>query len=319
MYWADPRTGIGYQIQVQVPLEKMKEHGDLQQLPIAVDADGRTIRLRDVTLPEKPVTAGKTVPGEYDRYNMRRTVSMTANIRGGDLGRVGDSVQTAVNELAKSDPPPRGVLVEVRGQVQPMQQMFQSLGLGLAVAVAAIFLLLTAYFQSPRLAVTVLSTVPVVAAGVALALLLTRTTLNIQSYMGAIMAIGVSVANAILLVTFAERARLAGQTPLQAGIDGARHRLRPILMTTCAMVAGMIPMALAIGEGGEQMAPLGRAVIGGLLAATATTLFVLPAVFALVQGWWPPRRPSLDPDDPESEHYEPRTGEPEASASGSTP
>jgi multidrug efflux pump subunit AcrB len=310
MYWADPRTGIGYQIQVQVPLEKMKEHGDLQQLPIAVDTDGRTIRLRDVTLPEKPVTAGKAVPGEYDRYNMRRTVSMTANIRGADLGRVGGSVQTAVNDLAKADPPPRGVQVEVRGQVQPMQQMFQSLGLGLAVAVAAIFLLLTAYFQSPRLAITVLSTVPVVAAGVALALLLTRTTLNIQSYMGAIMAIGVSVANAILLVTFAERARLAGQTPLAAGIDGAKHRLRPILMTTCAMVAGMIPMALAIGEGGEQMAPLGRAVIGGLLAATATTLFVLPAVFALVQGWWIPRRPSLDPDDPQSEHYHPSAPEP---------
>src|SRR5207249_3415779 len=140
---------------------------------------------------------------------------------------------------AKDDPAPRGADVEVRGQVQPMQEMFQSLALGLAVAVAAIFLLLTAYFQSPRLAITVVSTVPVVVAGVVLALLATRTTLNIQSFMGAIMAIGVSVANAILLVTFAERARLAGQAPLEAALDGAKHRLRPILMTTCAMVAGM--------------------------------------------------------------------------------
>jgi multidrug efflux pump subunit AcrB len=189
-----------------------------------------------------------------------------------------------------------------------MQEMFNGLLLGLGLAVAVIFLLLTAYFQSVQLALVVVLTAPAVVAGVALALLATGTTLNIQSFMGAIMAVGVAVANSILLVTFAERARQAGADATAAAVDGARHRLRPILMTSCAMIAGMIPMALALGEGGEQVAPLGRAVIGGLLAATATTLLVLPSLFAVVQGWSGRRSPSLDPDDPGSPHYEPQTG-----------
>src|SRR5437764_2680845 len=178
--------------------------------------------------------------------------------------------------------------------------MFRGLGLGLGLAVAVIFLLLTAYFQSPRLALVVVSTAPAVVAGVALALLATGTTLNIQSFMGAIMAVGVAVANAILLVTFAERARRAGGDAVTAAVEGARHRLRPILMTSCAMIAGMVPMALGLGEGGEQTAPLGRAVIGGLLVATFATLFVLPSVFAVVQGRGSVASVSLDPDDPES-------------------
>ena len=160
-----------------------------------------------------------------------------------------------------------------------------------------------AYFQSPRLALVVVSTVPAVLAGVALALAITGTTLNIQSFMGAIMAIGVAVANAILLVTFAERSRRAGTPATVAAVEGAGQRLRPILMTSCAMIAGMAPMALAFGEGGEQTAPLGRAVIGGLVAATFTTLLVLPAVFAAVQARSSTRSASLDPADPESQHY----------------
>jgi multidrug efflux pump subunit AcrB len=167
-----------------------------------------------------------------------------------------------------------------------------------------ILLLLTANFQSPRLALAVVSTVPAVLIGVVLALVLTRTTLNIQSFMGAIMAIGVAVANAILLVTFAERARRAGADPGAAAADGARHRLRPILMTSCAMLAGMLPMALALGEGGEQTAPLARAVIGGLLAATFATLTLLPAVFAVVQKRASAESPSLDPDDPDSPNFD---------------
>src|SRR5262249_41731631 len=142
---------------------------------------------------------------------------------------------------------------------------------------------------------------------VALALMVTGTTLNIQSFMGAIMAIGVATANAILLVTFAERARKQGQPATQAAVDGAQHRLRPILMTSCAMIAGMVPMALAIGEGGEQTAPLGVAVIGGLIAATITTLTILPSIFAIVQGGGSTRSVSLDPDDSTSPHYDPIT------------
>jgi multidrug efflux pump subunit AcrB len=139
---------------------------------------------------------------------------------------------------------------------------------------------------------------------VALALCATGTTLNIQSFMGAIMAIGVAVANAILLVTFAERSRRAGSAAAPAAVEAGRQRLRPILMTSCAMIAGMMPMALAVGEGGQQVAPLARAVIGGLLAATATTLLVLPSIFAVVRARSTTRSASLDPDDPESAYFD---------------
>jgi multidrug efflux pump subunit AcrB len=179
-----------------------------------------------------------------------------------------------------------------------------------------IFLLLMANFESVKLALIVVSTVPAVIAGVALSLWLTGTTLNIQSFMGAIMAIGVAVANAILLVTFAERARVgqasslseAGKMPAplsaaDSAVEGAQSRLRPILMTSLAMIAGMIPMALGLGEGGEQIAPLGRAVVGGLAAATIATLIVLPSVFAILRGRASTHSVSLDPDDPLSGHY----------------
>jgi multidrug efflux pump subunit AcrB len=229
-------------------------------------------------------------------------VSMTANIEGEDLGRVADEIARAV---AASGAPPTGVQVDVRGQVTPMREMFRGLAYGLVIAVAVIFLLLTAYFQSLRLAVVAVAAVPAVLAGIAAALLLTGTTLNIQSFMGSIMAVGVAVANAILLVTFAQRARQEGKPAAEAGVDGARGRVRAILMTSCAMIAGMIPMALGIGEGGEQTAPLGRAVIGGLVAATAATLLILPAVFALVMGRSSTASASLDPYDPASRYHVP--------------
>jgi multidrug efflux pump subunit AcrB len=160
-----------------------------------------------------------------------------------------------------------------------------------------------ANFESVKLALIVVSTVPAVIAGVTLSLWLTSTTLNIQSFMGAIMAIGVAVANAILLVTFAERSRMAGAASLDSAVEGAQSRLRPILMTSLAMIAGMIPMALGLGEGGEQTAPLGRAVVGGLAAATIATLIVLPSVFAILRGRASTHSVSLDPDDPLSGHY----------------
>jgi multidrug efflux pump subunit AcrB len=198
-----------------------------------------------------------------------------------------------------------------------MRQMFGGLaggplgeGLtgGLVLAVVVILLLLTAYFQSVRLALVVVSTAPAVVAGVVLALVLTRTTLNLQSFMGAIMAVGVATANAILLATFAEQSRREKKDSREAAVEGAKHRLRPILMTSCAMIAGMVPMALGWGEGGEQTAPLGRAVIGGLVVATFATLLLLPSVFAVVLGRSSTQSRSLDPDDPESPNFD-RGGE----------
>jgi len=192
----------------------------------------------------------------------------------------------------------------VRGQIVPLQQLMSGLRMGLLIAVIVVFLLLAANFQSFRLSIAVVSALPAVICGVLLILLLTRTTLNVQSFMGAIMAVGISVANAILLVSFAEAARREGLSVHDAVIEGARGRLRAILMTATAMIAGMIPLALATGER-AQAAPLGRAVIGGLLVATVATLTVLPAVYAVVLGRSGPGSASLDPDDPSSIYYDP--------------
>jgi multidrug efflux pump subunit AcrB len=221
-------------------------------------------------------------------------LTLQANIAGKDLGGATDRVLQAV---AKAGAPPQGVNVAVRGQVEPMRQMFSGLELGLVVAVIAIFLLLAANFQSFRLSLAVMLTIPAVIAGVAVALWLTRTTLNVESLIGTIMAMGVAVANAILLVTFAERNRVGGARVEEAAVTGAASRLRPILMTSCAMIAGMLPMAVGLGEGGSQAAPLGRAVIGGLTGATIATLIMLPAVFAILQGEHTRKSASLLPTE----------------------
>jgi multidrug efflux pump subunit AcrB len=289
-------------VQVEIPPFLMDSAAAIGQVPLkgktfaGKGGDSPPLLLRDVA----SLRSG-TMPGEYDRYNMKRVVSMTANIEGEDLGRVADHLAEA---LRAAGDPPRGVAVEVRGQVTPFREMFGGLALGLSLAVVVIFLLLTAYFQSLRLAFVAVSATPAVIAGVAVMLLATGTTLNIQSFMGAIMAIGVAVANAILLVSFAERSHREGASARDAAVEGARHRIRPILMTSCAMLAGMVPLALALGEGGEQVAPLARAVIGGLSASTLATLLFLPSVFAALQGLGGTHSASLDPDDPESPHFD---------------
>ncbi len=296
-YWPDPKSGIGYQVQVEIPYQVMDSINQVETIPIQKPHQ-EPLLLRDVAT----VSPG-TMPGEYDRYNMKRVISLTANIAGEDLGRVAGQVNQAI---ARAGEPPRGATVEVRGQITPMNEILRGLAFGLAMAIVIILLLLTANFQSIRLAIVVISTMPAVLAGVVLALWLTGTTLNLQSFMGAIMAIGVAVANAILLVTFAERYRCGDRAaPAEAAIAGAQGRLRPILMTSCAMIAGMIPMALGWNEGGEQTAPLGRAVIGGLAGATLATLFILPTVFAIVQRGARVRSASIDPADPESAQYDP--------------
>ncbi|MBP7779524.1 MAG: efflux RND transporter permease subunit [Acidobacteria bacterium] len=290
-YWADPRTGIAFQVQVQVPQPRMTSLEDLRVVPVTGSGDARPL-LGDLARIDNA-----TIVGEYDRVNGQRMVTLTANVLGDDLGRVRDRVQQAIRQAGE---PPRGASVTLRGQVAAMSETFANITAGLAVAVVVIFLLLAANFQSARLAFVVVSTVPAVLAGVVVMLLLTGTTLNVQSFMGAIMAIGVAVANAILLVTFAEQARQRGGSPLVTAIDAAQSRMRPVLMTSAAMIAGMVPMALAFGQGAQATAPLGRAVIGGLAAATLATLVVLPSVYSLVQQSARSTSPSLDPDDPDS-------------------
>jgi multidrug efflux pump subunit AcrB len=290
-YWADPRTGIAFQVQIELPQSRITDLDDLRVVPVSGDR-GSHAMLGDVARIENA-----TVVGEYDRINGERMVTLTANVAGQDLGRTVGQVDAAI---ASAGAPPRGAAIAVRGQIAAMRETFTNITAGLLVAVVVIFLLLAANFQSLRLAFVVVSTVPAVLMGVVLMLAVTRTTLNVQSFMGAIMAIGVAVANAILLVTFAEQARVHGTLPLQTAIDAARSRMRPVLMTSAAMIAGMIPMALALGEGAEATAPLGRAVIGGLAAATVATLIVLPSVYSLAQQSARVGSPSMDPDDPAS-------------------
>jgi multidrug efflux pump subunit AcrB len=287
-YWADPNSGVAYQIQVQVPQTNMNSIEQAKNIPVAFRND-EAILLRNIA----SVHEGSAV-GEYDRYNMQRMITITANIAGADLGTVAKQVERAISDAGA---PPAKVNVTVRGQVVPMRQMLDGLKTGLLLAVVVIFLLLAANFQSLKLSFIVVSTVPAVIAGVVLALWITGTTLNIQSFMGAIMAVGVAVANAILLVTFAERSRMSGAAADAAAVDGAQSRLRPILMTSAAMIAGMMPMALGFGEGGDQTAPLGRAVVGGLLIATFATVLMLPSVFTIVQARSHRRSASLEPDD----------------------
>jgi multidrug efflux pump subunit AcrB len=307
VYWADPKSGIGYQVQLQIPPAQMNSNDEVGMIPVKQNEDKAATLLRDVA----KISVG-TMPQEYDRINQRRFVSITANVVGEDLGRAVRRIEDAIAAAGK---PPRGVKVgddqgHIRGQVPVMRHMFSGLGLGLVYAVVVVFLMLTAYFQSIKLALVSVATTPAVVSGVAFALYITHTTLNTQSFMGAIMAVGVAVANAILLVTFAEKARLSGIGAAEGARVGAEERLRPILMTSCAMVAGMVPMALGLGEGGEQSAPLGRAVIGGLVVATGATLLILPAVFTVIMGRTGSTSASLHPDDPESPVYSPKSDTP---------
>jgi multidrug efflux pump subunit AcrB len=293
-FWRDPVSGNGFQIQVEIPQSKMASIEDIQTLPMLA-GNSQTL-LGDLAEVKDGTTAG-----EIDRYNMQRVVSLTANIHGKILSEAAAEVKAAINRAGE---PPRGVTVSLRGQIPPLEETVSGLQIGLLLSVAVIFLLLAANFQSIRLAFAVISTVPAVICGVIIMLLVTGTTLNVQSFMGAIMAIGVAVANSILFITFAELSRGDGRSSVDAAVEGGRGRVRAILMTASAMIAGMTPMALGLGEGSHQTAPLGRAVIGGLIAATISTLVILPSVYALLQSRAAAGSPSLDPDDPGSKYYE---------------
>jgi Fe2+ transport system protein FeoA len=296
-YWIDVKTGFDYLVQIQTPPLYMEKPEDVEILPLESVNPLVNLTIRDVAT----VRRG-TRPGELDRDMSQRYVTLTANVEGEDMGRASRQVQTAVDAAGE---PPLGVRVELMGQLPPMIAMFKALGTGLAVAVFVILVLLTAYFQSPRLALIAIGAVPGVLAGIALILFATGTGLNIESFMGSIMCLGVSVSNSVMLVTFMDDHWKKGAGSTEAAIVGASNRLRPILMTACAMTVGMVPMALALERGSQMQAPLGLAVIGGLVMSTFATLLVLPSVFAIVIGGRTARSPSIYPDDPESAHYDP--------------
>ena len=295
-YWRDPVSGNAFQIQVELPQNQMQSVEEVGGIPLMRDGRSQP-RLNDIATLKPGI-----MPGLIERYNGQHVVSLTGNLHDITLGEAAGRINHAI---ASAGAPPKGVTVRLRGEIPALEQTLSGLRIGLLLAVLAIFLLLAANFQSVRLALTVILAIPAVLCGVVLALLVTHTTLNVQSFMGAIMAIGISVANSILLVTFAERERREGLPSREAAREGASGRLRAILMTAAAMIFGMLPMAIGLGEGGAQAAPLGRAVIGGLLFSTFATLTALPSIYAILQGRASAASPSLNPTDPESRYYDP--------------
>lgn len=292
-YWRDPVSGNAFQIQVEIPQNRMSSATDLSALAVMSGTTAST------TLGDVATVAPGVMPGMIERYNGQRVVSMTANLFNITLGQALPDIRRAI---AGAGEVPRGVTVAIRGQVPVLEQTAGGLQSGLALSVFAIVLLLTAYFQSFRLALAVIAAVPAALSGVALMLWVTGTSLNVQSFVGATMAVGIGVANAILLVSFAETARRQGASSLEAAVAGSAGRLRAVMMTAAAMMFGMVPMALGLGDGGAQAAPLGRAVIGGLALATVATLLVVPACYALLQAGVTTASPSLNPLDASDEH-----------------
>ena len=293
--WQDHTSNLSYFVQVEVPENEMTSVHDIGEIP--VQPNQPRPQLSDVASLKVD-----TVYGEADDIGAVPELFVTANIQKKDLGHATDDVQKAVASLGKL---PRGLVVDIRGLSNVLIDTLDSLQTGLIVAVIVIFLMLAANFQSFKVSLVTLCTVPAVLLGSMGLLMITGSTLNLQSYMGMIMSVGVSISNSVLLVTNAEELRLLSGDSLKAAREAAGTRLRPILMTSVAMVVGMIPMASGLGEAGDQAAPLGRAVIGGLIASTFAALFMLPLIFAGVQRKTSTDSVSLDPSDKESKHYIP--------------
>lgn len=291
--WVDEKAGLSYNVQVQVPLNKMKSKNDIGEIPLLKNS------LRPVLSDVATITPSVTY-GENDNLGAMPYISVTANINQTDLGTATTEVQETVASLGEL---PRGLFIEPIGLSKVLTETLSSLQSGLLVAIVVIFLMLAANFQSFKVSLIILTTVPAVVLGALLMLLITGSTLNLQSYMGIIMSVGVSIANAVLLVTNAEQLRKHNGDALKSAREAAALRLRPIIMTSVAMIAGMLPMAIGHGEGGDQVSPLGRAVIGGLLFSTFTVLIILPLIFAWGQAKTTTQSVSLDPEDIESKHY----------------
>jgi multidrug efflux pump subunit AcrB len=343
-YWIDDNTGFDYLVQIQIPPLRMDKPEDVEILPLTGVNPFVDLTIRDVAtvkrgnrpgeidrdMSQRYVTINANVEGEDMGRAANRVEQVVVRVRqqalqklrkeAEDRGQVapspeekkGAEAQIEAIDEALAHPENTalsdqllGAKFETMGQLPLMRDMFLKLSVGLGIAVFVIALLLTAYFQSFRLAMVAVAAVPGVVAGIATILFCTHTNLSIESFMGSIMCLGVSVSNSVMLVTFMNEHWKEGKPGVQAAILGASERLRPILMTACAMTVGMVPMALALERGSEMQAPLGRAVIGGLVMSTFATLLVLPSVFAVIIGGKESKSPSIYPDDPHSRYYDP--------------
>jgi multidrug efflux pump subunit AcrB len=275
-FWLDPKNGINYNVAVQTPQYRMDDLQALQNTPINNASPGtRPQILANLVSLKNTVT-----PASVSHYNAQPMINVYASVDGRDLGSVSDQVNKILVNLQNEVP--KGSHVVVRGQVQTMRTSFFGLGVGLVGAIVLAYLLIVVNFQSWLDPFIIITALPGALAGICWILLITRTTLNVPSLTGAIMCMGVATANSILMVSFAREQLAEGKNARDAALEAGFVRIRPVLMTALAMMIGMVPMAIGMGEGGEQNAPLGRAVIGGLLFATLATLFFVPCVFSII-------------------------------------
>jgi CzcA family heavy metal efflux pump len=292
-FWLDPKSGVNYSVVTQAPQHLIDSVATLSNIPLSTPSSSTGINGNAPSSSSTSITSTQgqaqllgnlgTITHKWDpavvaHYTVQRVVDVDAAVHGRDLGGVASAVQNEIDHLGKL---PAGTRVVIRGQSQAMRDSFKTLGEGLILAIILVYLLMVSNFQSWLEPFIIMMAVPGALAGVLWMLAITGTTINVESLMGAIMAVGVGVANGNLLITFANELREEGYSPLAAAIEAGRIRFRPIIMTALAMILGMLPMALSLGSGSEQNAPLGRAVIGGLMAATMMTLFVVPAVYSI--------------------------------------
>jgi multidrug efflux pump subunit AcrB len=274
-FWVDPRNRVSYQINAQAPQYDLHSLDDLRNLPILGGTSGQGQIVANVASLSRTTTS----PVE-DHYNIRPVINIYGGADGKDLGYVSDHIQKLVDAARKDLP--RGSFISVRGQVNTMHDSYTGLYVGLAFSMLLAYLLMVVNFQSWIQPLIIITALPCALAGIIWMLFVTGTTLSVPALMGAITCMGVATANSVLVVTFANELLDRYKDPYRAALEAGYVRLRPVLMTALAMIIGMVPMALGLGDGGEQNAPLGRAVIGGLIFATAATLFFVPTVFMLV-------------------------------------
>jgi CzcA family heavy metal efflux pump len=275
-YWVDPNNGISYLVEARTPSYKMSSTSEIESLPLTGPSRTNPQLLANVATVKDGLVAEVV-----SHANVQPVYDVLANVQGRDLGGVAREINRVIEEVRGELSP--GNTITMRGQAESMESAFVRLGLGLAFAAVLVYLLMVVNFQSWLDPFIILTALPGALVGIVWSLLLWKTTFSVPSLMGAIMSIGVATANSILMVTFANEQRAEGKDALQAALEAGRTRMRPVLMTALAMVIGMLPMSLGLGEGGEQNAPLGRAVIGGLVLATASTLLFVPVVYSVLR------------------------------------
>jgi multidrug efflux pump subunit AcrB len=285
-FWLDPKNGVSYNIAVQTPQYRVDTFQELQNTPITTSS-GTGAGPRNTVVPQilgnLVTTTTVARPASIAHYNVQPMINVYASVSGRDLGGVASEVTKLVDGVQKDLP--RGSHTILSGQVQTMGTSFYGLGIGLMGAIVLAYLLIVVNFQSWLDPFIIITALPGALAGICWILLFTHTTLSVPSLTGAIMCMGVATANSILMVSFAREQLNEGKSAFDAALEAGFVRIRPVIMTALAMIIGMLPMATGLGEGGEQNAPLGRAVIGGLLFATVATLFFVPCVFSIIHGW----------------------------------